>query len=439
MNRELCSEATTIYHSPFTIYHLTIYDSHSKICDHPMMTIDEQLEYLRKGTVEIIREEELRAKLEKSGRTGKPLRVKLGADPTAPDIHLGHAVVIRKLRAFQELGHTAIFLIGDFTGMIGDPSGKSAARPQLSREEINTNAETYKQQIFKLLDPEKTVIDFNSRWMDQLGSAGFLRLASQVTVRQILERDDFQKRLEENRPLALHEVLYPLVMAYDSVALEADVELGGTDQKFNLLMGRNLQREYGQESQIAVVTPLLEGTDGVQKMSKSVGNYIGISEPPAEIFGKVMSISDELMWRYYELCTDLSLKEIAGLKAIADSGERNPRDIKAELAKRLIRDFHSAEDASHAEEEFNRIFRNKQTPEQVEERRLESGLWKLSRLLVETELAPSVAEARRLIEQGGVYVDGERRTRHELEVSLGPKHAVLIQVGKRRFMRVRGE
>jgi len=236
------------------------------------MTIDEQLAYLRKGAVEIIREDELRAKLASSARTGKPLRVKLGADPTAPDIHLGHTVVIRKLRAFQELGHTAIFLIGDFTGLIGDPSGKSATRPQLSREEINANAETYKQQIFKLLDPEKTVIDFNSRWMDQLGSAGFLRLASHVTVRQILERDDFHQRLEENRPLALHEVMYPLVMAYDSVALEADVELGGTDQKFNLLMGRSLQREYGQESQIAVITPLLEGNDGVQKMSKSLDN-----------------------------------------------------------------------------------------------------------------------------------------------------------------------
>src|SRR2546428_1838054 len=313
------------------------------------MTIDEQVQYLRKGAVEVIREDELRAKLEKSARTGKPLRVKLGADPTAPDIHLGHTVVIRKLRAFQELGHTAIFLIGDFTGLIGDPSGKNATRPQLSREEINANAETYKQQIFKLLDPEKTIIDFNSRWMDQLGSAGFLRLASHVTVRQILERDDFQKRLEENRPLALHEVMYPLVMAYDSVALEADVELGGTDQKFNLLMGRNLQREYGQESQIAVITPLLEGTDGVQKMSKSLGNYIGISEPPAEIFGKVMSISDDLMWRYYELVTGLTLQEIASLRRAAESGDRNPRDIKVELAKMIVADFHSPEDAKRAE------------------------------------------------------------------------------------------
>src|SRR2546422_8992570 len=321
------------------------------------MTIDEQLAYLHKGTSEIIRDEELRVKLENSAQTGKPLRVKLGADPTAPDIHLGHTVVIRKLRAFQELGHTAIFLIGDFTGMIGDPSGKSATRPQLSREEIDANAETYKQQIFKLLDPAKTVIDFNSRWMDRLGSAGFLRLASHVTVRQILERDDFRKRLDESRPLALHEVLYPLVMAYDSVALEADVELGGTDQKFNLLMGRNLQREYGQESQVVLITPLLEGTDGVQKMSKSLGNYIGISEPPAEIFGKIMSISDDLMWRYYELLTDLTVDQIAGLRLTAQNGERNPRDIKVELAKSIVADFYSQEEAGQAERHFDQVFK----------------------------------------------------------------------------------
>src|SRR5881227_1689628 len=272
------------------------------------MTIDEQLAYLRKGAVEIIRETDLRAKLERSAKTGKPLRVKLGADPTAPDIHLGHTVVIRKLRAFQELGHTAIFLIGDFTGLIGDPSGKSATRPQLTREEINANAETYKRQIFKLLDPEKTEIRFNSEWMGKLGSDGFIRLASHVTVKQILERDDFSKRLVEERPIALHELLYPLTQAYDSVALSADVELGGTDQKFNLLMGRNLQREYNQEPQVVITTPLLEGTDGVQKMSKSLDNYIGIDEPPAEMFGKIMSISDKLMWRYYELLTDLSVE-----------------------------------------------------------------------------------------------------------------------------------
>jgi tyrosyl-tRNA synthetase len=402
------------------------------------MTIDEQLSYLRKGTVEIIREAELRAKLEKSAATGKPLRVKLGADPTAPDIHLGHTVVIRKLRAFQDLGHIAIFLIGDFTGLIGDPSGKSTTRPQLTREEINANAETYKQQIFKLLDPEKTVIDFNSRWMDTLGSAGFLRLAGHVTVRQILERDDFQQRLETNRPLALHEVMYPLVMAYDSVALEADVELGGTDQKFNLLMGRNLQREYGQESQVAMITPLLEGTDGVQKMSKSLGNYIGINEPPQEIFGKVMSISDDLMWRYYELCTNLSVGEIATLREAANNGGRNPRDIKVDLAKHIVTDFYSEAEARRAEEEFNAMFRNKQAPDVVDERTLTVGTWKLPKLLVELGLVSSMAEARRMIEQGGVYVDGERRTQTDFEVGITGENAVLVQVGKRRFVKVRG-
>src|SRR5437868_3842752 len=339
------------------------------------MTIDEQLAFLRKGAVEVIREEDLRAKLEKSARTGKPLRVKLGADPTAPDIHLGHTVVIRKLRHFQELGHTVIFLIGDFTGLIGDPSGKSATRPQLTREEINANAETYKRQIFKLLDPEKTEIRFNSEWMDRLGSDGFIRLASHVTVRQILERDDFQKRLSEERPVALHELLYPLTQAYDSVALSADVELGGTDQKFNLLLGRNLQREYNQEPQVAIITPLLEGTDGVQKMSKSLGNYIGIDEAPQEMFGKIMSISDELMWRYYELLTDVATSDIERMRARASGGEVNPRDLKVELAKRIITDFHSKADASAAEEEFNRIFRRKEVPEDIETREVESGVW----------------------------------------------------------------
>jgi tyrosyl-tRNA synthetase len=396
------------------------------------LTIDEQLSYLGKGTVEVIREAELREKLEKSAKTGKPLRVKLGADPTAPDIHLGHTVVIRKLRAFQELGHIAIFLIGDFTGMIGDPSGKSVTRPQLTRDEINANAETYKQQIFKLLDPDKTVIEFNSRWMDTLGSAGFLRLSSHVTVRQILERDDFAQRLADNRPLALHEVMYPLVMAYDSVALEADVELGGTDQKFNLLMGRSLQREYDQESQVAMVMPLLEGTDGVQKMSKSLNNYIGISEPPQEIFGKVMSITDDLMWRYYELCTDLSVPEIGALR----SSDRNPRDIKVDLAKKIVADFYSEAAAREAEEQFNLMFRSKQAPEVTEECTVQAGSWKLPRLLVELELASSMAEARRLIEQGGVYVDGERAPQADIDVSA--ERTLLLQVGKRRFMKVRG-
>ncbi|HYO64373.1 MAG TPA: tyrosine--tRNA ligase [Pyrinomonadaceae bacterium] len=401
------------------------------------MTIDEQISVLRKGTAEVIREDDLRAKLEKSARTGKPLRVKYGADPTAPDIHLGHTVVIRRLRAFQQLGHTAVFLIGDFTGLIGDPSGRSATRPQLTREEILANAETYKEQIFKLLDPERTVIDFNSRWMNEVDSYGLVRLASRVTVKQILERDDFQKRLNEERPIALHELLYPLVQGYDSVALESDVELGGTDQKFNMLVGRNLQREWGQEPQVVLTSPLLEGTDGVQKMSKSYGNYIGINEAPAEMFGKVMSISDELMWRYYELLTDLRVEEIKTLRDAAASGGRNPRDLKADLAERIITDFHSPADAAAAREEFDRRFRHKEAPTEVEERTLAAGAWKLARLLVEADLAPSMAEARRLIEQGGVRLDGERLTQTDAELDLTAERALLLQVGKRRFLRVR--
>jgi tyrosyl-tRNA synthetase len=419
------SSRASIYDLRFTIYYHSV-------------TIDEQLAYLRKGTVEIIREEDLRAKLERSAKTGKPLRVKLGADPTAPDIHLGHTVVIRKLRQFQELGHEVIFLIGDFTGMIGDPSGRNATRPQLTREEISANAETYKTQIFKLLDPEKTVIDFNSRWMDKLDSANFLRLASHVTVKQILERDDFKKRLDEERPLALHEVMYPLVMAFDSVALKADVELGGTDQKFNLLMGRNLQREYQQEPQVAVVMPLLEGTDGVQKMSKSAGNYIGINEPPQEMFGKVMSISDELMWRYYELCTDLSEEQIEARRERAKAGNVNPRDLKVELAKHIIRDFHSTAAAQAAEDEFNRIFRSKEIPEMIETREIQSGSWPLPQLLFEMGLAESKAGARRLIEQGGVRIGGVRQEDPGIVVGIKSGEESLLQVGKRRFLRVRG-
>jgi tyrosyl-tRNA synthetase len=404
------------------------------------MTIDEQLDYLGKGTTELIRKEELRAKLEQSAKTGKPMRVKLGVDPTAPDIHLGHTVVIRKLRAFQELGHTVIFLIGDFTGLIGDPSGNSATRPQLTREEINANAETYKQQIFKLLDPEKTEIRFNSEWMDQLGSDGFIRLAAHVTVKQILERDDFSKRLNEEKPIALHELLYPLTQAYDSVALDADVELGGTDQKFNLLMGRNLQREYKQEAQVCVIMPLLEGTDGVQKMSKSLGNYIGINEPPAEIFGKVMSISDELMWRYYELLTDLTNEQITALKHQAEKSERNPRDIKAELAKMIISDFHSREDAERAEEEFERIFKRKETPTEVDNWWVPYSNYKISRLLAQVPfLASSVADARRLVSQGAVRLNGERVTDANLMVDLTElRVSVLLQVGKKKFVRVQG-
>lgn len=401
------------------------------------MTIAEQLEFLKKGTVDLIRVEDLRKKLERSAKTGKPLRVKLGLDPTAPDIHLGHTVVIRKLKAFQKLGHTIIFLIGDFTGMIGDPSGKNVTRPPLSREEIDANAETYKMQMFKLLDPDKTELRFNGEWMDKFTAADFVRLCAKTTVKQILERDDFTKRMADEKPISLHELLYPLVQGYDSVALEADVELGGTDQKFNLLMGRNLQREFAQEPQVIITTPLLEGLDGVQKMSKSLNNYIGIMEPPEEMFGKVMSISDELMWKYYELLTDLSVAEIVGLKSKCDSGDENPRNVKANLAKLIISDFHSAEASTAAEDDFNRRFVQKEIPDEIEEKQLIAGSYKLADLLAETGLAASKGEARRLIEQGGVKVNGEKASAANADITI-TGDGILLQVGKRNFLRVNG-
>ena len=401
------------------------------------MTIDEQLAYLKKGAVEIIREEDLRAKLEKSLQTGKPLRVKLGADPTAPDIHLGHTVVIRKLKAFQELGHTVIFLIGDFTGMIGDPTGKSATRPPLSHEEILQNAETYKTQIFKLLDPDQTEIRFNSEWMEKFSATDFVKLTSRITVKQILERDDFEKRMQTEKPIALHELLYPLVQGYDSVALEADVELGGTDQKFNLLVGRNLQREYVQEPQVLITMPLLEGLDGVQKMSKSLGNYIGIDEEPNEMFGKIMSISDELMWKYYELLTDVGVDEINALRFRCESGATNPRDAKVELAKYIITNFHSAESANAAEQNFVNQFSKGNLPDDIEEISLVSQIYKLTDLLAETNLASSKGEARRLIAQGGVKIDGEKVSDAQAEIDLKTQESFTIQVGKRKFLKVK--
>jgi tyrosyl-tRNA synthetase len=397
------------------------------------MTIDEQIAFLKKGAVDLIREDDLREKLQKSARTGKPLRVKLGADPTAPDIHVGHTVVIRKLRAFQELGHTAIFLIGSFTGMIGDPSGKNSTRPPLSREEIDANAETYKTQIFKLLDPEKTEIRYNSEWMDKFNAADFVRLCSRITVKQILERDDFEKRLREEKPISLHELLYPLVQGYDSVALNADVELGGTDQKFNLMVGRNLQREYSQEPQVILTTPLLEGLDGVNKMSKSLNNYIGIDENPNEMFGKVMSISDDLMWRYYELVTDLTPAEIEKMK----SSDENPRNFKVNLAKLIIKDFHSQSAANEAEENFVRQFVNKDVPDEIEEKSIASGSYKLVDLLLQTGMVESKGEAKRLIQQGGVKINSEKASNAGAEIDV--KGEVLLQVGKRNFLKVKGE
>jgi tyrosyl-tRNA synthetase len=399
------------------------------------MNVDEQLEILKKGTVDLIREEDLRKKLERSAATGKPLRIKLGLDPTAPDIHVGHTVVIRKLKAFQDLGHTVIFLIGDFTGMIGDPSGKNVTRPPLSREEIDANAETYKRQMFKLLDPEKTELRFNGEWLDKFSAADFVKLCAKTTVKQILERDDFTKRMNEEKPISLHELLYPLVQGYDSVALNADVELGGTDQKFNLLMGRNLQREYSQEPQVIITTPLLEGLDGVNKMSKSLANYIGIDEPAGEMFGKVMSISDELMWKYYELLTDLTVSEISDLKSQVSDGE-NPRNVKVRLAKSIIKDFHSQESADQAEEEFVRRFVQKEVPDEIEEKAIAAGNYALSSLLAETNLVASKGEARRLIEQGGVKVNGEKAGSASAEVEIGSE-SVLLQVGKRKFLKVR--
>ncbi len=403
------------------------------------MTIDEQLLSLKKGTVDLIREEDLKKKLERSAKTGKPLRVKLGLDPTAPDIHIGHTVVIRKLRAFQDLGHTVIFLIGDFTGMIGDPSGKNVTRPPLSREEINANAETYKSQMFKLLDPDKTEVRFNGEWMDKLTPADFIKLAAKTTVRQILERDDFTKRLAEEKPISLHELLYPIVQGYDSVALEADIELGGTDQKFNLLMGRNLQREFGQEPQVIMTTELLEGLDGVNKMSKSLDNYIGIEESPDQMFGKIMSISDELMWRYYELLTDTSIDDVNAMRFRSESGADNPRDLKVTLAKFIIADFHSQQAASDAEEEFNRRFVKKEVPDEILEKRVTAGGRRLVDLLTETGLATSKGEARRLIEQGGVKVNGKKASSPTAEIKFASGDPVLLQVGKLRFLKVVGE
>ena len=395
------------------------------------MTIDEQISFLTKGAVDVIREEDLRAKLEHAAKTGKPLRVKLGADPTAPDIHLGHTVVIRKLKAFQELGHTAIFLIGSFTGMIGDPSGKNTTRPPLSREEIDANAETYKKQIFKLLDPEKTEIRFNSEWMDKFDAADFVKLTSHITVKQILERDDFEKRMREEKPISMHELLYPLVQGYDSVALESDVELGGTDQKFNLLVGRNLQREYEQTPQIIITTPLLEGTDGIDKMSKSLGNSIGIDEPPTEMFGKIMSISDALMWKYYELLTDETPSAIEAMK----TGGENPRDLKIKLAKIIIEDFHSAEAAKTAEEDFIARFVKKEIPDEIEETQFTPGNYNIAELLANLNLASSKKEAKRLIEQGGVKLNNEKVSDTNAEIRL--KDEILLQIGKRKFLKVK--
>jgi tyrosyl-tRNA synthetase len=440
-------------------------------------SVDEQLTYLKKGSAEIIRESDLRAKLEKSRAAGKPLRVKLGMDPTAPDLHLGHTVVLRKLKHFQDLGHTAIFLIGDFTGMIGDPTGRSVTRPPLTREQIEENAETYKAQVFKILDPQKTVVDFNRRWMGQFTSDDFVRLMAKYTVSQLLEREDFHKRFRDEKPISVHELLYPLVQGYDSVALEADVELGGTDQKFNLLVGRELQRAYGQESQVVLTTPILEGLDGVQKMSKSLGNAIGINEPPLEMYGKVMSISDEMMWRYYELLTDVPLLWIKNRKLLIEQGD-NPMASKKDLAGMIVRDFYSAEVAAKAGGDWARL-RQKEihisdVPEDVEECKIPLGeiqlhiedpedtqyspdgvgfdhgfhavgmggtlfAIRLDRLLAKCGLADSTTDAARKLKAGSVrIIDQSVKDREYVEKSprinlifQGSSTRLVLRVGKR--------
>jgi tyrosyl-tRNA synthetase len=410
--------------------------------------VDEQLAYIKKGAAEIVKESELRSKLERSLKTGKPLRVKAGFDPTAPDLHLGHTVLLRKLKHFQDLGHTVIFLIGDFTGMIGDPTGRSATRPPLTREQIAENAETYKAQVFKILSPEKTVVDFNSRWFSKFSAEDFIRLTAKYTVSQMLEREDFHKRFHDEKPIAMHELLYPLAQGYDSVALEADVELGGTDQKFNLLVGRELQRAYGQESQVVLTTPILEGLDGVNKMSKSLGNAIGIHEPPLEMYGKVMSISDEMMWRYYELLTDVLAIQIDALKEGVKTGDRHPMEVKKLLARTIVGDFHSREDAEGAAEDWARQFQKGGTPEDVEDVQVSlvdvvasSGAGfseelegkrriRLDKLLERAGLADSVADASRKIRQNAVRVDGVLKTEPSIYLDTS-KESMVVRAGRK--------
>ncbi len=394
------------------------------------MDIEKSMELILRGAVECIDPDEMRKKLAK----GAPLRVKAGFDPTAPDLHLGHTVLIQKLKHFQELGHQVIFLIGDFTGLIGDPSGKTDTRPPLTREQVAQNAETYKRQIFKILDPDKTAIAYNSTWMDKFSAADFVALCSRYTVARMLERDDFHKRFTGERPIAIHEFLYPLVQGYDSVALRADVELGGTDQKFNLLMGRTLQGQHGQAPQCILTMPILEGLDGVQKMSKSLGNYVGIEEPPTEMFGKLMSISDELMWRYYELLSDASLDDIAAMKALVASGALHPKKAKESLAAEITRRFHGEDAAREALESFNAVFAKGGVPENMDQMRVPSG--DASRplcFLADSGLAKSRGEAKRLVAQGALAVDGAKVS--DAETPLSPGEYV-VKLGKKRFLKL---
>lgn len=402
-----------------------------------MKSVEEQFEYLKKGCVEIIQESELKAKLKRSIEKNKPLKVKTGFDPTAPDIHIGHTVLIRKIKHFQDLGHEVIFLIGDFTGLIGDPSGRSATRPPMTREQINKNAETYKKQIFKILDPEKTVIDFNSRWLSKLSSLDVLNLMAKYTVARILERDDFSNRLKKGHPISIHELLYPLMQAYDSVALKADVELGGTDQKFNLLVGREIQREFQQEPQIVLTMPLLEGLDGKEKMSKSLNNYVGITEPPSEIFGKIMSISDPLMFRYFELLTDIPLSKIDAWRMKAQEKKVNPKDLKAELAKTIVTDFWGTKEAQNAAQEFEKVFKHREIPSEMKEIEIRDPKSPLIDLLISKKIFPSRGEAKRMIRQGGVYLEGRRIDAINFKLDFKNKTEFILKIGKRKFFKLK--
>ena len=396
-----------------------------------MIVVDDVLRLLGRGVEEILLEDELRERL----KSARPLRVKAGFDPTAPDLHLGHTVLLNKLRQFQDLGHEIIFLIGDFTGMIGDPTGKSATRPPLTRDQVIENARTYEAQIYKVLDPAKTLVMFNSSWMHEMSPAELIQLAAKHTVARMLERDDFSKRYAAGQPIAIHEFLYPLIQGYDSVALRADIELGGTDQKFNMLVGRELQKHYGQPPQVVMTLPILEGLDGVQKMSKSLGNYIGIHESPEEMFGKIMSISDELMWRYFELLSFQPEVTIGAWRRDVEEGA-NPRDIKFHLARELVARFHDQAAAAKAQENFIARFQKGELPEDLPEKTLQStaGSISISAVLKEADLTKTTSEARRMVQQGAVRLDGERITDIELEIPAGASH--VIQVGKRRFARI---
>lgn len=404
---------------------------------HPMKTsIEKQVELIERGAVNVISRSDLVKKLEKSATTGVPLKIKAGFDPTAPDLHLGHTVLIQKLKHFQDLGHEINFLIGDFTGMIGDPTGKSETRKPLTIEQVEKNAESYKEQIFKILDPEKTKVVFNSTWLNTLTSRDFIMLASQLTVARMLEREDFKVRFENERPMSIHEFLYPLIQGYDSVALKADVEIGGTDQLFNLLMGRDLQRVWGQEPQVVITMPLLEGLDGVNKMSKSLGNYIGITESADNIYGKTLSVSDELMFRYYELLSDLCSDDIARLKSEMASGKAHPKVVKQQLARELTARFHGADMARQAEENFERVFSQHELPEDMPELILPAspdGVW-LPKLLVDTAMVKGSGEGRRMIQQGAVTMNGEKVS--DVEMVVKTEGEILLKVGKRRFCRV---